>query len=150
MTILSRPRSGAPLLTLETSAFTPFFRTWHAFCIVLWSSGCYYFGPLPQVKKNEAPVIIDQNPPSETPLILKDRTVQVFVIARDEDGVTFQWSRSDGTLLGNAQQVNAETSFVEIAPDPDVNLDGQSLRCTIYDGAVPPASVILTWPLEVP
>ena len=150
MTILSRPPQPTLPLTLETSAFRPIFRVWHVSCMLLWSSGCYYFGPLPQVKKNEAPVIIDQNPPSQTPLILKDRSVQVFVIARDEDGVNFQWSRSDGTLLGNAQQVNAETSFVEISPDPNINLDGQSLRCTIYDGAVPPASVILTWPLEVP
>lgn len=114
------------------------------------ASGCFDFRPLPHIRKNEAPVIIDQNPPSGTPLILKDRSVQVFVIARDPEGegLSFQWSRSDGTLIGNAQQVTPETSLVELIPD--AALTGQTLRCTIYDGADVPASVVLTWPLEVP
>ena len=126
------------------------FRSWHGCCILLLAGGCFDFRPLPTIKKNEAPVFIDQNPPSGTPLILKDRSVQVFVIARDPEGegVSFQWSRSDGTLIGDAQQVTPETSLVELDPEP--SLSGQTLRCTIYDGADVPASVILTWPLEVP
>ena len=147
---MPHPAVGSRGRLPDSSAWRRILTVWHGFCLVVGTGGCFDFRPLPHIKKNEAPVIIDQNPPSSIPLILKDRNVQVFVIARDpeDEGLSFQWSRSDGTLIGNAQQATPETSLVELVPDP--SLSGQTLRCTIYDGADVPAYIILTWPLEVP
>jgi hypothetical protein len=147
-TPLPRLALAAGSLSENYQPFSMILKRWHVACLFLGVCGCFDFRPLSHIKKNEAPVIVDQVPHSGTPLILKDRSVEVHVLATDPDGVNFQWSYSDGTLIGSAQQVGEGTSLVVLDPDP--SLAGEELRCIVYDGAEVPASVVLTWPLEVP
>ena len=113
------------------------------------SPACFYFGPLPQIRHNDPPVIVKETPTRDTVLILHDQPVRMFVIATDPDGVHFYWSLSDGTQFGPGTLIDASSSYLELSPKAE--LDGQVLSCLVVDGAsTDPASTELSWPLEVP
>ncbi len=85
--------------------------------------------------------------PETTTLSIGPAGAQAWVIAQDEDAddaITFAWWLSLDGYVGTAVPIG-NGSLVELPYDPA--LDGQELRCLIFDSEN--ASVEVTWTVEV-
>ncbi len=123
-------------------------RTWHALCILPWVSGCLYMGPLPDWEDNLPPRVLATNPEEGETLIVGPEGRQVMVVVDDpdvDDLVVITWWYSLDGYIDDATPFDGG-SKVRIPGDP--SLDGQTLRCLVYDDAG--NDVNLSWPLEVP
>ncbi len=123
-------------------------RAWHALCILPWVSGCLYMGPLPDWEDNLPPRVLATNPEEGETLIVGPEGRQVMVVVDDpdvDDLVVITWWYSLDGYIDDATPFDGG-SKVRIPGDP--SLDGQTLRCLVYDDAG--NDVNLSWPLEVP
>ena len=121
---------------------------WHALCFLPWLSGCFYLGPMPDWEDNLPPRVLASNPADGEPIVLGPSGRQVMVVVTDpdpDDAVTITWWYSLDGYIGDAQPF-PDGSAVNLPGDPE--LDGQELRCLLYDEAG--HDVNLAWPLEVP
>ncbi len=122
---------------------------WPAICIpLLTAPGCFYLGPMPYLVETVPPKILRQYPENVV-TVDEQRGGQAFVIAGDtdeEEGLTFAWWLSEDGYVGTAQPIeNGNGSLVELSWD--AALDGQELRCLVYDSDLNSADV--SWLVEV-
>lgn len=113
-----------------------------------WLSGCFYVGPMPDWEDNLPPRVLASNPADGEPIVLGPTGRQVMVVVNDpdpDDTVTLTWWYSLDGYIGDAVPF-PDGSAVDVPWDPE--LDGQELRCLMYDDAG--HDVNLAWPLEVP
>lgn len=123
---------------------------WHALCFVPLSA-CLITDPLPTILENQAPMINPTSYPPDEPIVWKDTSVNVWVMAVDPDGdeINFFFSLSEDGSLGTAVQVSTNPEGWQVTLPYDLDLDGQVLTCTVFDDQVVPAWSEVSWPLEV-
>jgi len=120
---------------------------WHAACFLSLTPGCLWLGPPPEEWDQNVPPEIVQPYPETTLLSVGPGGAQAWVIAQDEDAddtLTFAWWLSLDGYVGTAVPIS-NGSLVELPYD--AALDGQELRCLIYDSAN--ESIEVAWTLEV-
>ena len=113
-----------------------------------WLAGCFYVGPMPDWEDNLPPRVLASNPADGEIIVLGPTGRQVMVVVNDpdpDDTVTLTWWYSLDGYIGDAVPF-PDGSAVDVHWDPE--LDGQELRCLMYDDAG--HDVNLAWPLEVP
>ena len=119
-------------------------RAWHAACCLVAAPGCLWLGPPPEEWDQNVPPEIVQPYPESPVLQIGPAGAQAWVIARDEDAddvVTFAWWLSIDGYVGTAVPI-ADGSLVEL--DYDAALDGQELRCLIFDAENESVEVVWT------
>jgi hypothetical protein len=130
-------------------------RAWHGACFLLPLSGCFYFGPIPDVAEgNVQPVIKSRAFEGDETITVGRDGQEVFVIAQDpeDDDVAFVWSYEDHGLIGSAETIRTEVgdvllqgSSILVVWDPE--LDGDVLRCEVFDEYND--TIKMSWPLEM-
>jgi hypothetical protein len=131
------------------SAPTGWIAPWHVLCSC-GLSGCFYFGPLPQLEENEPPVILRTSHIADTPITWKDTSVNVWVQASDPEGNGLSFFFELNNLpLGTATQISTDPEGWMVVLPYDPSLNGQILTCTVYDHENIPAWTSISWPLEV-
>jgi hypothetical protein len=121
---------------------------WHVVCFLTGVSGCYYTGPMPDWEENVPPRVLASNPPDGESIVVGPDGRQVMVVAHDpdpDDVVTLTWWFTRDGRIPDATPFEGG-STVTLPWDPA--LDGQDLRCLVYDDAG--HDLQLSWPLEVP
>jgi len=127
-------------------------RLWHSLCILLVSTGCFYWPPFVEVHPNVPPVIEYSSPEADN--IFRIDTKQggvawVSVYDEDEgDVMDYLWTINGLGPQGSATSFvsgNYQGSSITLPQDPVYH--GRVLTCTVFDSAG--ASARRTWTIEV-
>lgn len=125
---------------------------WHASCISLFSTGCFLALPLIEDPLNEAPQIIESNPPAGQAVVLDTPSTRVWIIVSDDAGpqdLEYRWTIDGLWEQGTAEPIITENTYGSILTlDPDPLFDGRHLRIRVYDAEE--GSAEMDWEISVP
>lgn len=109
---------------------------WHAFCIPLSASGCFFFLPLTPEEDNVAPEILISVPDEGEDLILDRDPWLAYVIADDEDGdpLVCEWVVDGFGSVGSGDAAVNQGRYgctLSLPRNPDY--DGHTLTVYVID-----------------
>ena len=117
--------------------------------VALGAPGCYFFLPIVEVEANEAPEIVESDPPEGATLLFDREVERPFVVVTDDSDIALDilWSISGGVgTLGGAEPIGGTLQGSQLSLGWDDSYEGEALRVSVYDSGG--ASVSREWIME--
>lgn len=117
---------------------------------MLMLTGCFYTLPFVEVKDDVAPEITITSPAEGDTLVISGPSAMAYVSAVDPDDETLacKWFVEGYEDLGAGEPIVSDEQLgCYINVSNDIDYDGRTLRCVIFDDSF--ESDEATWPIEV-
>ena len=129
------------------------FRSWHALCMLLGQSGCYFWLPLTEEPQNVPPTITASYPAAGDTWMLEPGLNKAFVLVQDPDGghperLEYFWTIGRFGEQGTSVPItgNEVGSWLHLVADDKYDGNVLSVRVTDPSGGADDVS----WELSVP